>query len=104
MAVEALHLRLEVVRDDACRKFHLDRVTARLLCSYRGAGTEYGRAAAGGAPTEIRHMATGDVAIFRGSLWPGDAPVDLVHRSPPLSGGSGVRLLLVLDPLEAGHG
>jgi hypothetical protein len=104
MAVEALHLRLEVVRDDACRKFHLDRVTARLLCSYRGAGTEYGRAPAGGAPTEIRHMATGDVGIFRGSLWPGDAPACLVHRSPPLSGGGGVRLLLVLDPLEAGHG
>jgi hypothetical protein len=63
-----------------------------------------GRAPAGGAPTEIRHMVTGDVGIFRGSLWPGDAPAGLVHRSPPLSGGGGVRLLLVLDALEAGHG
>lgn len=100
MGVEALQLRLDVIRDDACRKFHLDQVVARLLCSYRGAGTEYGPAAPGETPAEVRRMATGDVGIFRGALWRGEPAPGLVHRSPPFSRGSVLRLLLVLDPLE----
>ena len=35
-----LHLRLEAVSTDACRRFHIDNMTARMLCTYRGAGTQ----------------------------------------------------------------
>lgn len=37
-----LRLRFDVVNTNACRKFHVDAVTARLICTYRGTGTEYG--------------------------------------------------------------
>lgn len=104
MRRSALHLRLDVVRDDACRKFHLDHVPARLLCSYRGSGTEYGLVHGRGDPLSVRRMATGDAGIFRGALWPGDGMSALVHRSPPIAGQGETRLLLVLDVLEAGQG
>ncbi|WP_454270644.1 DUF1826 domain-containing protein [Roseovarius sp. MBR-51] len=103
MGRSALHLRLEVVRDDACRKFHLDQVPARLLCSYRGAGTEYGLRRAQGDPKSLYRMATGDVGIFRGALWPGEEMSGVVHRSPPIARQGETRLLMVLDVLEAGR-
>lgn len=57
MGARRLALRLDVVRDDACRKFHLDNVPARLLCTYRGAGTEYGMARNGGEPERTCDLA-----------------------------------------------
>jgi len=37
-----LRLRLDVVDTNACRRFHVDRVIARLVCTCRGTGTQYG--------------------------------------------------------------
>ncbi len=37
-----LRLRLDVVTTNACRRFHIDAITARLICTYRGTGTQYG--------------------------------------------------------------
>ncbi|MBO6777154.1 MAG: DUF1826 domain-containing protein, partial [Marinibacterium sp.] len=42
MTTPYLRLRLDVVKTNACRKFHIDAVTARLVCTYRGIGTQYG--------------------------------------------------------------
>jgi len=92
-----LCLRLDVVQGDACRRFHLDNVPVRLLCTYRGRGTEYGLARAGGDPDPVMQMAAGDAALFRGGTWPCAAPSRLVHRSPPIAGRGETRLLLVLD-------
>lgn len=98
MAAPRLGLRLDVVRDDACRRFHLDRVRARLLCTWRGRGTQYGEAPAGGGdPDPVFEVPTGAPAVFRGSLAPGGAP-RLLHRSPPIEGTGETRLLLVVDP------
>jgi len=36
-----VRIRLDVASDVMCPKFHMDNVQARLLCTYRGAGTEY---------------------------------------------------------------
>ena len=92
-----LRLRLDVIHDDGCRRFHIDNIPARMLCTYRGRGTEYGLAAMGGIPARVARTGPGDVAIFRGLLWPGGAPCGLVHRSPPMAPGDRSRLLLVLD-------
>lgn len=92
-----LRLRLDVVQGDACRRFHVDNVPVRLLCTYRGCGTEYGLARAAGDPDPVLRMAAGDAGMFRGGAWPGAPRPDLVHRSPPISGSGEVRLLLVLD-------
>ena len=38
MRARHLRLRFDVVTTNACRKFHIDAVTARLICTYRGTG------------------------------------------------------------------
>ncbi|MFV0383899.1 DUF1826 domain-containing protein [Paracoccus sp. (in: a-proteobacteria)] len=102
MQNRSLHLRLDVVSGNACRKFHQDYVPARLLCTYRGQGTEYGLAEGGidGVPLQVRRMQTGWAALFRGRLWPGSEECGLVHRSPPIEGSGETRLLLVIDLAE----
>ena len=92
-------IRLDVVRTDSCRKFHFDNIRLRLLCAYRGAGTEYGVAPRGETPERIERVPRGAAALFRGRRWPGEA-TGLLHRSPPIAGTGETRLLLVIDPFE----
>ena len=68
MGTRALRPRLEVVTTDACRRFHLDRVPARLLCTDRGPGTEDGLARGDGSVEVVSRMGAGDVCLLRGSL------------------------------------
>ena len=99
-----LRARLEGITGDACRRFHADYVSVRLICTYAGTGTQWldGRSAAllrdGVAPGEaaIRHLGTGDVGLFKGREWAGDRAI--IHRSPPIAGTGERRLLLVIDP------
>lgn len=100
MATRWLRLRLDVVRTDACRRFHVDAVTARLVCTYRGTGTQYGFADACGEPCQFETVRTGSPILLRGILWPKTPATGLLHRSPPIEGSGEVRLLLVLDPLD----
>ena len=86
-------LRLEVVETDACRRFHADYVTLRLLCTYIGPGTQWHRTA---TPDAIEQVPTGAVALFKGRLLL-DPPL-LLHRSPPIEATGGRRLMLVIDP------
>ena len=90
-----LAIRLEVVSGPACRRFHQDHVRARLLCSYRGPGTEL-------APETVDRdsgsaalcLGTGHVAVLRGHRHPLGAG-RVLHRSP--QGVTGRRLLLAAD-------
>jgi len=95
-----LRLRLDVITTNACSKFHIDAVKARLICTYRGSGTHYGLSENGNAPEQIMAVPTGSPIILRGTRWP-EAPVSgLLHRSPPIVGTGETRLLLVLDPVD----
>jgi hypothetical protein len=89
-------LRLEVVETDACRRFHADDVTLRLLCTYVGPGTQWHRVA---APDTIEQVPTGAAAIFKGRRLLD--PPTVLHRSPPIGGTGERRLLLVIDPARA---
>ena len=91
---DRLRLRLEVVETDACRRFHADFVTLRLLCSYVGPGTQSRRADAADAVCEVP---TGAVAVFKGRLLLD--PPTILHRSPPISATGERRLVLAIDPL-----
>lgn len=93
-----MHLRFEAVTTDACRKFHVDQMPARLLCTYRGPGTQFGLRDASGQVVPAGKMRSGEVAILRGALWPGEEVTTLLHRSPPIAGTGEVRLFLALDP------
>lgn len=100
----AFELRLEVVRTDSCRKFHADYVTARLITTYHGEGTDWldpadaARVASGEAPEHINRLAPFDVGLFKGRLGT-ESPA--IHRSPPIAEtADGARLLLVLNPVS----
>lgn len=101
LALATVELRLEVVRTDSCRKFHADYVTARLITTYVGEGTDWldeadaARVASGAAPERIHRLSAFDVGLFRGKLST-DRPA--IHRSPPIAETGAARLLLVLNP------
>jgi hypothetical protein len=104
-------LRLETTDDDGCRRFHVDRTHLRLLCTYRGPGTEWltdtqvdRTAQTSGAPNEciIRFREPSRfepfwVGILKGDAFPGNAGLGLVHRSPQIAGSGQTRVLFCLD-------
>lgn len=101
MRVEYLRLRLDLVTTNACRKFHVDAVTTRLVCTYRGTGTQYGVSDNGDDPECILTVGTGSPILLRGTLSPEVPRSGLLHRSPPIEGTGETRLVLVLDPVTA---
>lgn len=100
MSAPFLQLRFDVVADNACRKFHVDMVRARLICTYRGCGTQYSVQLDDRDPKQIGEVKTGDPILLRGNLWPSQEPNQLRHRSPPIDGTGETRLILVLDAVE----
>ncbi|MGS4989712.1 DUF1826 domain-containing protein [Roseibium sp. RP-7] len=100
LTVRLLRLRLDVSEDVMCPKFHLDNVRARLLCTYRGAGTEYVPENVAEEPGRIRQVPPGGVAVFRGRQWSCGERTALLHRSPAATLAGGPRLLLVIDPAD----
>jgi len=110
-------LRLEVVRKAMCPRLHVDRVGIRLLCTYRGPGSEWVEdaavdrrflgAASGGRPDEssglllpghrIERIPPFAVALLKGSLWQDSGGLGIVHRSPAVPEGQGPRVLVALD-------
>ena len=97
MAAPWLRLRLDRITTNACRKFHIDAITARLVCTYRGSGTQYGISPDGEDPKRVFSVPTGAPIILRGTLWPEQPKSGLLHRSPPIEGTGETRLVLVLD-------
>lgn len=69
MQVPYLRLRLNAVSNSSCRKFHVDAVKARMVCTYRGTGTQYGLAADGGDSQDIWTAETGVPLLVRGLEW-----------------------------------
>lgn len=99
MRAPYLRLRLERVTTNACRKFHIDAVTARLVCTYRGTGTQYGITKDDADPQNVFTVPTGDPILLRGTVWPSKTTARCLHRSPPIEGTGETRLVLVLDPV-----
>lgn len=99
MRARFLRLHLDVVTTNACRKFHVDAVTSRLVCTYRGTGTQYGTSRGGSDPERIFTVPSCAPILLRGTLWPEQPASGLLHRSPPIEGSGETRLLLVLDPV-----
>ncbi|MDD1621129.1 MAG: DUF1826 domain-containing protein [Methylococcaceae bacterium] len=112
-------LRLQTLNNAMCQRFHVDRVPARMICSYGGIGTEWlpeyavdrGKLGMGGRglpddqsgliadPTAIRRMPAYAVGLMKGSNWEGNESHGLVHRSPTPTAVQPRRLLLTLDML-----
>lgn len=99
MALSHVVIRLERVVGDACKRWHADYVSVRLICTYRGSGTQLIERTierADAPPVETpRSLALGAVGLFKGRILAGDQAI--VHRSPQIAGTGDERLLLVLD-------
>ena len=106
----AVRVRLEALTHNGCSRWHADAIGLRLLCTYRGPGTEFlplegGAAAARALPIGAPHhamgrIATGAVAIMKGERHPGAAGQGCIHRSPAAGPGQRARLLLCIDQPE----
>ena len=95
-----LRLRFDVVTTNKCPKFHIDHVAARLLCTYRGVGTEYSFLDDQKRPAEIFTTPNCAAIVLRGAKWPTDRANNLVHRSPVINDVNETRLLLVIDLVD----
>ena len=100
MRAPYLRLRFDVVTTNACRKFHTDAVTARLVCTYRGTGTQYGISTDGAEPRRVFTVPTVAPILLRGALWPEHPKSGLLHRSSPIEGTGETRLLFALDAVD----
>jgi hypothetical protein len=99
MAAPYVRRRLGPITSNACRKFHIDAITVRLVCTYRGTGTQYGISHDGAEPKYILTVPTGTPILLRGTLWQEKPRSGLLHRSPPIEGSGETRVVLVLDPI-----
>ena len=101
--MDAVRFRLERITHDSCRRFHVDHVVLRLLCTYVGPGVQW-RVADLGEDAPVYQAEAGAVALLKGGCYPGWQPEGAVqHRSPPLStlAKPTTRLLLTLDAPQA---
>ncbi len=112
-------LRLEVLHRAMCPRFHVDHTGIRLLCTYRGPGTEWledraadrsklGPASAGMDDNHsgiildaagIHRVEPYSVALLKGSAWQGNTGRGIIHRSPAVSADTSPRVMLALDAL-----
>lgn len=116
----ALRARLETVHTDACRLFHVDVASLRLIVTYSGFGTQWasndavrrdqltarGRSfeeanlAIVPRPTDIRATRPWWVLLQKGEAYPGNADNGIVHRSPLIEQTAERRLRLCLDVMR----
>lgn len=90
-----LRLRLEAVFDNACSKMHVDHVTARLVCTHRGPGTELGTQSTD--QQVFTAVPTGAPILLKGTRWPAARAPQLRHRSPAIAGTGISRLVFALE-------
>ena len=109
-------MRLKVLDQAMCPKFHVDKVPCRLVTTYQGRATQWlphelvdqtklGWGCSGlpdnesglyKSESDIQQLNCGDVALIKGTLWEGNENAGLVHRSPELIANE-KRLILTLD-------
>lgn len=117
LGCERVALRLEVVSRAMCPRFHVDRTGIRLLCTWRGPGTEWleeagaerSRLGAGACglddacsglildPRRIGQVAPYAITLLKGESWQGNAGHGVIHRSPAVPTDAAPRVLLALD-------
>ena len=109
-------MRMKVLNQAMCPKFHVDRVPCRLVTTYQSIGSQWlphevldytklGWGSNGLPDSEsglyksennIQQLSCGDVALFKGTLWENNENAGLVHRSPVVPANE-KRLVLTLD-------
>ena len=110
---KSVGLRLITLDHAMCPKFHTDKISGRLICTYMGEGTQWLPNAAEDdfeslnlpkthSQMEGKHSIfsakQGDVLLLKGDAWPKNEGKGAIHRSPSNSLIQ-KRVLLTLDPM-----
>ncbi|WP_175653087.1 DUF1826 domain-containing protein [Pseudomonas sp. Marseille-P9899] len=105
LGAKSVGVRLRALERAMCPRFHVDHVPLRLITTYAGPASEWLEEGAVNRQrlaqdevdsADIRQLACGDVALFKGEKWLGNEGAGVVHRSPALANGER-RLILTLD-------
>ncbi len=119
VGARSAQIRFDVMAQAQCPRFHVDNVRARLLCTYRGEGTQWlaevdmdrARLGAGSGglcdersglllrPDAIRTLPAFAVALLKGRQWPANQARGAVHRSPPVAAHAAPRVMVAIDAL-----
>ena len=105
-----VRMQIEVVDSDMCRYFHIDNYRQRLLCTYKGPGTEWldpdnvnldclGKGCNNHIAKDldkINRAKTFEVLLIKGAKYEGKDK-SVVHRSPPIKKDRLKRILLKID-------
>lgn len=117
--IEQAGVRLSVLDNAMCPRFHVDRIPCRLITTYQGVATQWlpqeladrsqlGHNSEGKAdhesglyknPSDVQQLNVGDVAILKGDLWDDSEGSGVVHRSPQVENNDN-RLLLTIDIVD----
>lgn len=103
----ALRVCIETRACNTRERFHVDHVALRLICTYRGQGTEWMPAHLPVPASEagsqhvmpasgLQEIPSGAIAVMKGRRYPGQPDSGLVHRSPTASVDS-PRILAMVD-------
>lgn len=108
--VSKLKMHLRVIKDDACRKFHVDGYENRCICTYDGPGTEWlpdGQVRRKALGTEndkivknqdrIQKMNPFEIGFLKGENFKNPNGKGIVHRSPEIESKGLKRFVLRLD-------
>jgi len=101
MNVPFLRPRLQAITTNTCRKFLIDGITARLVCTYCEQGKQCGVSADGQGPKRVFSVVIGARILLRRTLLPGKQPSGLRHRAPPIDGSEESRLVFVPDAIDS---
>lgn len=116
---DAIALRLMVLDRAMCPRFHTDFTGIRLLCTWKGPGTQWlssdyadrsklGEGSRGLAdlksglirdPRGIGEVPAFAIALLKGEAWENNAGKGIIHRSPALGSTGKMRIALSLDAL-----
>ncbi|AUC14040.1 hypothetical protein BTO06_02195 [Tenacibaculum sp. SZ-18] len=109
-----LSILLSTVKDNMCKRFHVDCNSIRMLCTYAGKGTQWlhnsnvNRKALHSFKDNnaivvnnknINQVATGAVILLKGQNYSKEYSQGIVHRSPPVGTNDNNRLLLRIDSI-----
>jgi uncharacterized protein DUF1826 len=117
--LNAVGLRLSLINETMCPRFHTDHLACRLVTTYHGQGSEWLQednvdrsklgAGANGLPDhlsgiyrhhqDIHQLQQAQVGLFKGDGWINSQVNGIVHRSPHIN-KTDKRLLLTLDFAE----
>lgn len=112
-------LRIEVLERPMCPRFHVDRTGIRLVCTWRGPGTEWlhddwaDRSRLGPGShgvrdedsglmlpgAEVKRIPTFAIGLLKGSLWQGNTDRGVIHRSPQIDPEDVPRVMISLDAI-----